>query len=588
MKTIYKSTLLIALGCFALAVNAQKDTTYNRQVMLERDYNPTLQDASKINVTPSVYEPVVIKRDAKYVDKSPQISLNSNLLGAAESGDINTGVDFDKKRGYLSIGAGTKSNLEGMAGVRILNSSADQLDLFANHSSTSGNVDYLDKGYWLKKAKAKYSDTKVDLKYAHTFQPSILSIDASYFNTSYNYYGNSFIAEDPNIDYPFDLDSRQNVDVISFGAGLRSSQSNTGLLNYMFSANYKNFKNKYGPTVDDKGIKGGQFDLAVDFNTAFGADNVIGIKGSLMNQSVSDPKFMTAEDAFHSYTNITGSPYMNFEGDSWNATLGVNVHALFDVKTKFAVSPNLAFAYNTDETSRLYANVGGGVNNNTILDILQENRYANMMGRIQYSKTYCDATIGFKSGVITGFEFDIFGGFKYTKDDHLYAMTSVVDIFSWGNLSAPIYADLSTGSVGGQVKTNLIPYTDLSAKLTGYFYGIKYTDAPVSTKEAWGLPTFTAELNADIKVIPELTFSVNYQYAGGRKALSYVDNGVTTSVNTTNMKDINELNVRAEYQITDWVAVHGKVNNLLFQKYEKHYGYAMQGFNFLAGLSFKL
>lgn len=372
MKTIYKSTLLLALGCFTLSMNAQKDTTYNRQVMLERDYNPTLKDASKINTTPAIYEPTITnKKDARFLDQSPKVSLNTNLLGVAKSGDIKTGVDFDKKRGYLGLGAGSNSNIEGVAGIRILNLDNDQLDLFANHSSTSGNVDYLEKGYWFKEAKAKYSDTKVSLKYAHTFDPSILSFHTSYFNTSYNYYGNSFSL--PGVDpdpYPFDMNARQSANVFAIGTKLRSSDNNRGLLKYMLSLDYKNFKNKYGPEIGDKGIKGGQFDLGVDLNTEFDSDKILGIKGGLMNQSISDVKFVSLPDGFHSFTNITVSPYFNFIGESWDASLGLNVNGAFDVKTKFHFTPNLSAGVNVTENSRFYASIGGGINNNTVLDIL--------------------------------------------------------------------------------------------------------------------------------------------------------------------------------------------------------------------------
>lgn len=601
MKTIYKSTLLIVLGCITLGVSAQKDTLLSRQVMLERDYNPTLKDASKINITPSVYEPVVIKREANYVDKSPQVSLNNNLLGTVEAGEVKTDVNFDKRRGYLGVAAGTNSNIDAFAGFRILNGDKDKLDLFANHASTSGNVDYLDKGYWFDKAKAKYSDSKVNLKYAHTFDPSILSVDASYFNTSYNYYGNSFLpkSDDPDVLYPFNMNARQNVDVISFGAGIQSREDNPGLLRYAVTAGYKNFKNKYGPLVSDKGIKGGQFDLTADFSTDFGADKVLGVKGSLMSQSISDVKFAGSvpEDAFHSYLNFTGTPYINFIGASWDVSLGLNVNALFDVKTKFAVSPNINASVRFDDLNILYGKIGGGVNNNTVLDILQENRYADLSSRVAYSKTHYDLQIGFKSGILSGFEFDLFAGYKYTKDDHLYGMSSLGGgLRDWGNLAAPIYANLSTGHIGGSIKTSLIPYTDLSAKVVGYFYNVKYVDEAYRTgdtaieKKAWGQPSFTAELNADVKVIPELTFSLNYLYAGGRKAISFLNHNAVLSnsaVHVAKMKDINELNVRAEYQLTNWAAVNVRANNILFQKYEKVYGYALQGFNFMGGLSFK-
>ena len=53
------------------------------------------------------------------------------------------------------------------------------------------------------------------------------------------------------------------------------------------------------------------------------------------------------------------------------------------------------------------------------------------------------------------------------------------------------------------------------------------------------------------------------------------------------MKDINELNFRGEYQVTDWLSVNARLNNILYQRYELYYGYPLQGFNFLGGVSLK-
>ena len=622
MKTLYKSVFVIALGIISLTATAQKDSTLIRQVLLERDYNPTLQDASKVNTQPSIYSPVIKAKELKFVSTVPQITLTNNKLGSAAPSDINTGVDYSKKRGYLILGAGNNSNLEGAFGYRLVNGDRDRLDISATHSSTSANVDYINADpYTMDEAKAKYSASKVNLKYQHMFDPSVLWFDASFYNTSYNYYGNPFIPNAPYpygygsgygsgynpydsyiATYPFDMDSRQNVDVFIIGAGLKSSDKNEGILKYKGGVRYQNFKSKYGIFTSEKGSKGGQLDLDADFYTEFGSDRSIGVKGFIMNQSFSS-KNEIIENAFHDFTNITATPYIKFQGGNWNADLGVNVSGMFDTKTKFMASPNVKAAIHINDVNTFYGEVTGGVNNNTYLDILQENRYVNPIARVEYSKTLFDARLGFKSGVISGFEFDIFAGYKKTDKDHLYIAQSPYDLLVgvsypsdmkiWGNVGTPLYANIGTGHVGGLLKTKLIPYTDLSAKVTAYFYDVKYANGNVtlidkdlySEKKAWGRPTFTAELNADIKPIDKLTFSLNYVYAGGRKTV--YSNYIIPVQEVIKMKDINELNFRGEYQVTDWLSVNARVNNLLFQKYELQYGYALQGFNVLGGLSFK-
>lgn len=590
MKTIYKSIFIIGLGVVSLTASAQKkDSTLTRQVMLEREYTPTMQDASRVNLTPNIYSPVIKPKEIKFVSTTPQVSLQHNQLGASASGDIKTDVLFDKKRGYLSIGAGSHGNIEGAAGVRIVDMERDRLDLFVTHSSTSGTVDYIDGDDFVSKdVKAKYMDTKANLQYEHIFTPSVLSLGVSYNNKSYNYYGNSFLPSTFGGAFPYEYNTKQGVDVFNVGAGLRSSEQYEGFLKYMVNLNYSYFKNKYGLETTDN-VSGGQLNADVDFFTEFGADKTIGIRGGIMNQSFSD-KVKLIENAYHGYTNITGNPYIRFQGANWDAELGLSLSALFDVKTAFNVSPNVKFNVHVNDVNTFYAEVGGGVNNNTFLDILQENRYVNLATRVEYSKTLYDAKAGFRSGVVPGLEFDIFAGYKHTRKDHLYVATAAGQ---WANMGSPLYADVSTGHIGGLLKTKLIPMTTLSAKIVGYFYNVKYKDGYVSViekdvfseKKAWGRPSFTAELNADVQPFDKLTLSLNYLYAGGRK-------GVTLNANSSlgpdaKMNDINELNFRGEYRITDWVSVNARLNNILFQKYELQYGYPLQGFNILGGLSFK-
>ena len=66
-----KRTLYIAGGftlAFLMPFNLQaqntqpKDTTMNRTVVVEQEYNPDILDASKVNVLPKVEEPTVSKK----------------------------------------------------------------------------------------------------------------------------------------------------------------------------------------------------------------------------------------------------------------------------------------------------------------------------------------------------------------------------------------------------------------------------------------------------------------------------------------------------------------------------------------------
>lgn len=610
MNTLYKSILILGLGLVTITTSAQKkkdkEDDLTRQVMLERDYNPTLDEATKINTAPNIYSPQIKSASSvKFLDQAPQLTIGATKLGKVASGDIRTDVPFSKERFYLNFGAGSYGNLDGAIGVRAVDTQNDKLDIAATYQGMSGDIDYAHtKNLW-NKVKAKYSDLNIGVKYQHTFEPSILTVGGGYQNMGFNYYGNPFFTySGALIDPPFtgeaiDIDSKQKVDVINFGLGLKSSDKNEGLLKYNARIAYTNFTAKYGflPSVD-KGPRGGIIDADIDLYTKFGEGN-LGFVASVLNQSFTskDNYVGFVSSGFDGYTNLGINPYYKLEDSAWNLTLGLNLNYVSDTKNKFVFAPNILGQIHINEVNTLYAGVTGGVNNNTFMDILQENRYVDMGRRIAYSRTPFDVKIGFKSGVVPNFEFDIFGGYKQVKDEHLYAAATMHDLDSkvptWSNVGVAVYDQVSTGHFGAMVSTKLIPMTTLSAKAIGYFYDVKNQD------KAWGRPNFTAEVTTDIQPIDNLTLSLSYLLMAGRKGLNLSEPFKSTdemptilpvgpkSMYAVDMKDINEFNVRAEYQIIKQLAIHARVNNLFNQKYEQQLGYTLQGINVLGGFNVK-
>ena len=160
MKTIYnvKTLCVVALLGTAATVNAQEDTSkkqnLEREMTLEREYDPSVQDASKVNTLPVIKEPTVKKMPIDYAgftvpaDPEKEISL-------LPSGNIMTDILYTKRRGYFNFGAGTYLNLNGDLGYHILSTDKDQLNIWFSHRSTNGKVKYLQ---YDEKVKAKLND----------------------------------------------------------------------------------------------------------------------------------------------------------------------------------------------------------------------------------------------------------------------------------------------------------------------------------------------------------------------------------------------------------------------------------------------
>lgn len=587
MNTIYKTSLLVGiLGISSVSANisaqtAVKDTILNRQVNLEREYTPVLKDASKINTTPALHVSQQTQQTVRFENTTPSLSIGSFPIQDTGSGDINTDIKFNNQKGYLILGAGMYLNLEGVLGIRAVDTKNDKFDIFASHNSTNGKVKYIDADPNLEKVKAKNMENFVKMKYSHNFGALDWYINGSFLNNGFDYYGNPYvipmIGSAPSTEY---LEKNQTINLVEAETGVNSAKNSD--TEYNVSIKYNNISYKYGPNIDYDGIKANLFDANFNLVYKLDSDKKAGIRAGLLTQSISDPKFKFEDDAFHGLTIVKADPYFNLDGGNYSLTLGANINYAFDEDNKFVITPNIKASWNFEDKSSLYLNVDGGINDNSVVQIFKENRYVNTDSRVAYSQTLYDAQLGVKSGAINGFEFDIFGGYKYTKDEHLYnpGISSVQGMpISWYNVSTPTYSNLGTGNIGGLIKTKLIPYTDLSAKVVAYFYNVsKYTkDEFVPTeKKAWGLPTFTTNITADFSFIDNLTLSLEYLFEGGRKAY----NGTSIS-----MKNVNELNFKGSYDIVKNIAVYARINNVLNQKYERYYGYRLQGISALGGVS---
>jgi len=113
---------------------------------------------------------------------------------------------------------------------------------------------------------------------------------------------------------------------------------------------------------------------------------------------------------------------------------------------------------------------------------------------------------------------------------------------------------------------------------------------------AWNIPDWDATFNVGYKITEQLSVSADFYLIGARKALiketrfktlpleSSVPN--PTTYKSYNLDTAFDMNVRGNYKITEKFSVFAQLNNFGFQKYQRWFGYPVQSFNFLAGVSY--
>lgn len=109
IQYILAGTMLVSLSLGAQAQTQPQDTTMNRTVVVEQEYNPDIMDASKVNVLPRVEPPTVSKKAVEYdATLMPATQIPAGIMQAY------TGKETQAKAlpGYVRLGYGNYGNLD--------------------------------------------------------------------------------------------------------------------------------------------------------------------------------------------------------------------------------------------------------------------------------------------------------------------------------------------------------------------------------------------------------------------------------------------------------------------------------------------
>lgn len=576
MRKIYIiiAALTLSAGLFAQA----QDSLLRRQLELEREFNPTLLDADKINSLPALREPTVQKANTNYSTWAGRIAPPLEIA-LSRPGNIMTEIPYSMKKGYLFFNAGNYANMNGGLGYRLVENEKNNLAFTFLHSSTNGDISYVQESDPAENT-AYLMDNLGKLSYNHLADALRFNLQASYLHSMFNYYGNTF--NNPR----FFENEKNRLGVLNAKLGFESIDND--LLNYRGFIDFNNFTTSMSDSISYDWMKGNQIHVGVGFDKPFGGSstnsNKIGVDGSILTAIYNG----NADNYFL----INASPYVNLSGLNRHAKLGVDI--LFQssqVQSSgsaiFRVVPNVDLQLGITEYSSFYATIHGGFDNNTLLDMMDESKYFLREEQVRPSFSHIDLEGGFKIGELSGFRFDIFGGYKKTDDEHFLVLNGS-DILDFDIMAPfmetlkPIYGSLSHSFVGGMIQSNIWSPLNIALRLNKNFYDVSemmVNKLEVSDPLAYNQPGLEADVRATLEIISNLKLTLNYYMKGDR----------WTYFNSENVKmdNINDLNLGAVYEISDSFSLNLKVNNVFSQKYDIWYGYPAQGINVAGGFTFK-
>ena len=544
-----RKTILIILAVICgIALHAQ-DSTFNRIVTVERDYQPDIEQATKIKLRPAVLKKEVEPNPVIYSTYSTPLSVEYNLhpLQAAKVSFVSQPI----LNGVIEGAVGHR-NTHLLFGYRINHKKKMSLDLYANHDA-----------YWGKDA---LSNSKLGMLVNRHFSGSDLYFGVEGANEYFSYYGRNFDGEIIATNTPILDQSLWNVNA---KIGLRSTNDNA--VQYRIQTGYNAF---IVPNYTIEHQVRSFLDVAWS-NDNHGAGVHVFVQNSLRNDSTGWNRHALRVEPFYSFKNQHLRVHVGVNIDL-NIGTGKQLSTMENIA--FAPSPNFKIEWNMmDNIFHLYADAKGSMGIGSLGEYLEYNRYLNIHEGIAFNQprayTPVDAQLGFKIRPIKTMLIDIYGGYAYMLNAcHMIAHVDASNQFAAQDFSLQV-ADYQRWKVGASLHYHYRDIIELNA--SGNYYIWKAADSVT----VYDRPSWDTHARLDVHIDSKWSvYSDNY-FAGGYK--------VATTIGDKTLKPTISLNIGGQYSVNNWLHVYLQLNNYLNRKNDIFYGYQSQGCHFLLGVKYK-
>lgn len=545
MHHIFGGALLLALPLAANAQTAQvNDSTLNRTVVVEQEYNPDILDASKVNVLPKVQPLATGKKEVEY---------DSHLVPATDipayAMPAYGGVERQRKGlpGYVRLGYGNDGNLDVYAAYRIAPSEKDRLDVLFGMDGRDGKLELPGSG---EKWQSHYYRTQAHLGYLHSFRRVDLDVAGNFGLSNFNLLPG------------FEM-RKQKFTSGDLHFGVKSAGEELPL-QFKAETNLMLYERQHGFYVDGTPEDAARETIIRTLGEAVGKVSERGFVGVAVRMD----NFFYRNTHVSDYTSFNLNPYYLFRNEDWELRLGAHVDLAFDMSfkkgTEWRVAPDLQAQFTFADSYRVYLRATGGKLENDFRRLEQIDPFADMAHSEEYTYELANAAIGLKGSPLPGFRFHLYGGFQCLLDD-IYTVSSHNTL--WTNeFCEDNINHLYIGAEASYSYRDLLVFT-----ASGVFHDWNedYTD------QVYLKPALEIDGRVEVRPIPAVTFSIGERFVSreGESPLK--------------ADSVNDLYLDFGYRLFKGISIYARANNLLDKKYQIYRSYPVAGINFVGGVSFR-
>ena len=588
-----RNTLLYLLLLISPLLVAQ-DTVLNRSVVVEREFQPVIQSAGKVNAQPEALQtevpPVeVVYSDYSAGDAAPTANIQPLLSQPTRF------TQPQPLHGWLRGGIGHPLSLFNFA-YDVTDENKNILKLYADH-----------KGQW---GRRTLSETDLGFRFTHRFNKLDLycGVKGEYFYyTKYGRYYDGTDGYNKNRGLTigsykdFKPEDLQNQWRARLFVGVQSALKED--IQYRAEIGYQMLEVP-GIAAEHQIRTEGYFQIPMR-----NEDHRLGMRLYMQNNFYTVDTALFANRIYNSRHNIRMEPFYDYVGNRILLHVGVNLDLNIgkgqmlskNENISFAPSPNISFeAQLAPKWATIYAKAQGSFGLGSLQSYLEGNRYMEVIPCVT-SKAVAlyipvDAELGFHFKPQKHLLLEIHGGYTYFKNSKSYVAflePYVMDEAHWilpGTFS-DFVSDYHRAKVGAKV---FYHYRDIiEVHLSGDYYYWKLQnitpkarledvtkDVVLTPGRVYDRPDWEIKLRIDGRIDEHWSLYSDNRFAGTRWAI--------TTGGEVHLPAYVDMNLGAQYEFPELhLALFLQVNNFICRRNHILYGYQSYLINGLAGVSWK-
>lgn len=579
MRKIVLTLFFCTLSTLLIAQTKAKDTIKTEVINVITSYTPTISDAFKIKKNPKIQLGAKNqKKQLKYqIFSAPVASTFIPKSGVAKG--INMGVKERLYKNYLAAGFGNNSTPFVEAFLHHTTRFKNDFGLYAKYISSDNSID-------TTPLNSNFSNMKFGAFYKQEERYFSWKIGSNYEQNKYNWYGlpNSITYLPATISAIDEQQTYTNfetvAEVVFEDFFINSSKVSLSFFSDELLSKELRFVVKPQFKISLKNIDKKLNDLIVDTTIDY-------VNGEFAQS------YSAATRLEHSFFTVGVAPKYNFEYNDFTFRIGTKLYFTSDLENKVSqvfVYPDINIHYPlVANYVNIYVGANGDLNTNTFKSFSDENPYISPTQFItQTNKKYAFFS-GLNGKLSPNMSYDLKASYSDEDDKALFIRnnsksdgTNTAGFlgYEYGNSFSVIYDDVKTLSIFGEftvdVNRNLVIGT------SGEFNSYTITNQT----EAWNLPTMNAQIFGNYKATKWYT-DVNIFFVSDKKDVTYSGTYPSAINGAQTLKSFVDVNINGGYHFNDKFTAFLKMNNVLNSEYQQFSNFDVQGFQVLAGISYK-